>query len=399
VLGSVVPPFFPPTTHPPRQAARRCRRTSDRVAAPLWSRAAAAKAGAEAKAEDGTSTSGDPSEGEASTSSRGQGQGQEGQEGPDWRDELKEKARATGLGDKVPTAEGARRFLSAALREIRAVLTPADPAGAVVGADRAAADNAAAEAAAATGPSALVAAEGARPGARPPSRWQRALREAGARAQSAAQASPAARAAGEWVSRRGEDLREKWETSDSEFVHRLQDGLEDLSTDSAEAACMREVRARDPAFDMPRFLRGLKPTVARFERAAARGDEAALAELCDPELVGRLMDRARAAAAADVRPDDRVLSTEDVELVAAELDASGDPAIVVDVRVQRVRCARDKHGNVVDGSADQIATLFYFWELRQARGGRQDPVTGAWLPPAWTVTDHVQRPEVLLLTV
>lgn len=46
-------------------------------------------------------------------------------------------------------------------------------------------------------------------------------------------------------------------------------------------------------------------------------------------------------------PDPRVLSTDEVELVAMEINAD-DPAMVVDVRVQRIHCVRDKHGNVTE---------------------------------------------------
>lgn len=52
----------------------------------------------------------------------------------------------------------------------------------------------------------------------------------------------------------------------------------------------------------------------------------------------------------------------------------------------------------LQGSKDQIATLFYFWELRQERSGYVNR-DGKWVPPRWEITDHVQRPEVLLLSV
>lgn len=199
------------------------------------------------------------------------------------------------------------------------------------------------------------------------------------------------------------DLHEKWETSDSTMVHKLQDMSEGMWDDSAYAAAMREVRARDPAFDLPRFLRGIRDQVAPFEQAMAAGDMTTLERMCAPELMQALRDRTAALVGADLHMDPRVLSVDEVEMVAMELVDGGtgggrDPAMVVDVRVQRVNCFRDKHGNVTQGGEDQIATLFYYWELQQESGGYVNG-EGKWVAPRWQITNHVQRPEVLLLAV
>jgi len=145
------------------------------------------------------------------------------------------------------------------------------------------------------------------------------------------------------------------------------------------------------------FLRGVRQQIAPFERAYAEGDFDALGRMCSDELVERLRARHAAERAHDRFPDARVLQTYEVELVAMEL-VDDDPAMVVDVRAQRVHCVKDKFGNVVEGSPDQICTMFYFWELRQERAGYVN-TEGKWVPPRWEITDHLRRPEVLFLTV
>lgn len=61
----------------------------------------------------------------------------------------------------------------------------------------------------------------------------------------------------------------------------------------------------------------------------------------------------RARRASDLYLDSRVLNTYEVEMIAMDM-VDNDPAMVVDVRVQRVNCVRDKFGNVVQASALRV---------------------------------------------
>jgi hypothetical protein len=69
---------------------------------------------------------------------------------------------------------------------------------------------------------------------------------------------------------------------------RLQDLTENMFAETEQAQALREIRARDPAFDMPTFLKVLKNDVPRVIRAYLEGDAAILKEHCSPEMVERL---------------------------------------------------------------------------------------------------------------
>ncbi len=61
-----------------------------------------------------------------------------------------------------------------------------------------------------------------------------------------------------------------------------------MFAETEQAQALREIRARDPAFDMPTFLKVLKNDVPRVIRAYLEGDAAVLKEHCSPEMVERL---------------------------------------------------------------------------------------------------------------
>lgn len=58
-----------------------------------------------------------------------------------------------------------------------------------------------------------------------------------------------------------EGIREKWETSDSSIVHRIQDATDSMFAENEGAQALREIRARDPNFDMVDFLKQVKHDV------------------------------------------------------------------------------------------------------------------------------------------
>jgi hypothetical protein len=60
-----------------------------------------------------------------------------------------------------------------------------------------------------------------------------------------------------------------------------------------------------------------------------------------------------------------------------------DPFIIAQFHCQQLKCTRDKFGNVIDGSADSIQRVFYFWGLQQVGGG------GGW---ASVVPDPLAEP-------
>ncbi|GFH23940.1 Tim44 domain-containing protein [Haematococcus lacustris] len=54
------------------------------------------------------------------------------------------------------------------------------------------------------------------------------------------------------------DLKEKYENSDHPIVHKVEEVKERLMSGSESSRAMKEIRARDPTFDMNSFVRAIK---------------------------------------------------------------------------------------------------------------------------------------------
>ncbi len=184
-------------------------------------------------------------------------------------------------------------------------------------------------------------------------------------------------------------LRERWDTSDSPLVHRIQDAADALGAEGEGAAASRALRAADPAFDMVTFLAQVKADVPVVLRAYLTGDAAALAEHCAPEMVERLAGVAAAQAAAGAAPDPTLLDVSDVELVDLKL-LDGRPVVVAQFSAQQINCARDAAGNVVEGAPDDVHRVYYYWALQQEEAGYVG-ADGALHPPRWRLREMLVR--------
>ncbi len=184
-------------------------------------------------------------------------------------------------------------------------------------------------------------------------------------------------------------LRERWDTSDSPLVHRIQDAADALGAEGEGAAAARALRAADPAFDMVIFLAQLKADVPVVLRAYLTGDAAALAEHCSPEMVERLAGVAAAQAAAGATPDPTLLDVSDVELVDLKL-LDDRPVVVAQFSAQQINCVRDAAGNVVEGAPDDVHRVYYYWALQQEEAGYVG-ADGALHPPRWRLREMLVR--------
>ncbi|EFN59973.1 hypothetical protein CHLNCDRAFT_133085 [Chlorella variabilis] len=168
-----------------------------------------------------------------------------------------------------------------------------------------------------------------------------------------------------------ESIRERWETSDSPLVHRIQDAVDSLQTEGEQARALREIRARDPSFDMVAFLRGLRADVQTVVKAYLESDEGGLV------------------------PDPTLLDTSEVELVDIKW-LEEEPIVVVQFTCQQINCTRDSFGNVVDGKPDEVHRrvagwwVYYYWALQQERQGYVG-ADGGYHPPRWQLREMLIR--------
>lgn len=188
------------------------------------------------------------------------------------------------------------------------------------------------------------------------------------------------------------DMHEKyWETSDSPLVHRIQDAIDDssLMQESEAQMASREIRSRDPGFDMVEFLRGLKEDVPIVIQAYLNGDETVIKEYCSAEMIERLTGIIKAQKEAGLVPDPTLLDTSDVELVDLKM-LDDSPIVVVQFTCQQINCTRDTHGNVVEGGPEDVQRVYYYWALQQDDAGFVG-VDSKHHPPRWYLREMLIR--------
>ncbi|KXZ52540.1 hypothetical protein GPECTOR_9g584 [Gonium pectorale] len=115
-----------------------------------------------------------------------------------------------------------------------------------------------------------------------------------------------------------EDLKDKYETSDHPVVHKVEDLKSRMFTGSEASRAMREIRARDPSFDMNRFVQMVKVDARPVVRAFLKHDLESLSQHCGPELLERFSGIFKHFDEQGVFEDPSILFIGDVEIVEQE---------------------------------------------------------------------------------
>mmetsp|Transcript_11084 Transcript_11084/g.38501 ORF Transcript_11084/g.38501 Transcript_11084/m.38501 type:complete len:273 (+) Transcript_11084:150-968(+) len=184
-----------------------------------------------------------------------------------------------------------------------------------------------------------------------------------------------------------EAAAERWETSDSPVVHKIQDMndymKEGFMEENDHAKAMREIKFRDPDFEMPVFLAILKRDLPIMLTAYLSGDVATLEHTnVGKEVMERMCGEIKLWESEGAKLDPRVLDLSDVELIEVLLSGK-DPRVYVRFTTQQVNCVRDKYGTVTEGDPNDIQAVHYLiaMELTQTprlpRGAEQ-PKHAVW---------------------
>eukprot|EP00250_Pteridium_aquilinum_P014724 c22158_g1_i2 orf=737-1726(+) len=161
-----------------------------------------------------------------------------------------------------------------------------------------------------------------------------------------------------------EDIRERWETSDSPVVHKIQDLNESLFGETATAVALKVIRQRDPTFSFPDFLLEVQENARDVLQAYLKGDIEELQKRCSREVVDRCRAERRAYESQGIFFDNKILHVSDIELKETKL-LGNVPIIIITFQTQQIFCVRDKHGKITQGAKDDILTVYYFWAMQQ----------------------------------
>lgn len=186
-----------------------------------------------------------------------------------------------------------------------------------------------------------------------------------------------------------EDIRERWETTENPTVQRIQDMKDNMFAETEPAQALKEIRFRDPSFDMVKFLYNLKVDVPIVIQAYLRCQIDVLKQHCSADMVERLSGIIAAQQAQGLHSDPTILDTSEVELVDIKF-LEEDPVVVVQFTCQQINCSRDKFGNVVEGRPDDVQRVYYYWALAMEHGGFVGS-DGKQYPPRWQLKEMMVR--------
>jgi len=189
--------------------------------------------------------------------------------------------------------------------------------------------------------------------------------------------------AGKKLSDVAEDAREAWETSQHPLVYRAHSVWSSMFAETEMGEAIRELRKIDPDFTMEGFLVEMEESIVPTVLGAfLRGDKKALrpwlGEAALAAVSASIDERKRAGRVMDPN----ILAIQHVNVHAAKVVEKLGPLIVVQFMAQQIDCLYDsKSGQVVEGSDNQVAAVFYAFAMTRDA----DPETGAAL--AWNIKE------------
>ncbi|KAG6785796.1 hypothetical protein POTOM_007380 [Populus tomentosa] len=221
-----------------------------------------------------------------------------------------------------------------------------------------------------------------------------------------------------------EDMRERWETSDSPIVIKIQDVSDSIFQESDAAASFKEIRRKDPSFSLMDFVAEVQEAVRPVLNAYIKGDIETLKKYCTPEVINRCEAEHKAFQAHGIFFDNKILHITDVEVRETKMMGTS-PIIIVVFQTQQVHCIRDRHGAITEGGQnidpqfghelsmrvhdpttsyerhrnthparsssviiqDTIHTVYYAWAMRQVDA---EELGGGAIYPIWKLMEMQQ---------
>ncbi|CAL6303514.1 unnamed protein product [Bathycoccus prasinos] len=176
-----------------------------------------------------------------------------------------------------------------------------------------------------------------------------------------------------------EDLRERWETSDSPMVHRIQDASESFFGETDQAEAMKLIRQMDVGFNTSDFLSEVKSTVPDVIKSYLLGDVESLKKMenISPEIIERM--------------DGQINAWNELELVEIRV-LDNSPTVVLQFACQQVNCVRDaKTKEIIEGANDDIQSVHYLWAMQLSDVEFETEDGRKFSKPTWQLREMVLR--------
>mmetsp|Transcript_34970 Transcript_34970/g.138489 ORF Transcript_34970/g.138489 Transcript_34970/m.138489 type:complete len:392 (-) Transcript_34970:1905-3080(-) len=160
-----------------------------------------------------------------------------------------------------------------------------------------------------------------------------------------------------------ERISERIDESDNPVINFFRDMHARLFSETEMGSVLREIREKDEDFRIYDFIKEMEEDyIPKILSAYLSSDLEKLKELCTDEAVEVLTASIKEQQKEGIQMDPSILDIGEVELTTAKF-LQDDPVLIISFSAQQINCVRNKAGEVIEGSENDIRAVYYVWAL------------------------------------
>lgn len=164
-----------------------------------------------------------------------------------------------------------------------------------------------------------------------------------------------------------EDAKEIWETSQNPLIYTASGIWDNITGDTEESMCVREIRKLDPDFVKEEWAEevrlNLVPDIIKFHLL---GETKKLKPWLGEAVYNKLAADIRARKSDGITFDTNILDIEEHQIVLRHLADRGNISCIVAVYlVQQINCVRNKAGEIIEGGESEVRAKIYSIAFQQ----------------------------------
>ncbi|CEG49365.1 Mitochondrial import inner membrane translocase, subunit TIM44 [Plasmopara halstedii] len=183
-----------------------------------------------------------------------------------------------------------------------------------------------------------------------------------------------------------EEVLEVWETSQNPWVYRLSSIYDGLFGETAMGVAIKEIRRAEPSFILEEWKENIEKIVLPgVLEAFLRGNSRDLKNWFGEAAYSRVNTAIRERKSEGLIMDPHVLSIDHVEVIEATAEDKQAPIILMRFQAQQINCIRNREGDIVEGSEDEVLAYYYIFAFQRNYDEEQETLR-------WKIVDlHMQR--------
>ncbi|ETL26914.1 hypothetical protein F441_20004 [Phytophthora nicotianae CJ01A1] len=183
-----------------------------------------------------------------------------------------------------------------------------------------------------------------------------------------------------------EEVLEVWETSQNPWVYRLSSIYDGLFGETPMGVAIKEIRRAEPDFILEEWKENIEEIVLPgVLEAFLRGNSRDLKKWFGEAAYSRVNIAIRERKSEGLVMDPHVLSIDNVEVIEATAEDKQAPIILMRFQAQQINCIRNREGEVVEGSEDEVLAYYYIFAFQRDYDEEQETLR-------WRIVDlHMQR--------